>query len=117
MLYLSDVTAAYRCMSKESWTSRYGQNTEIACEWIHRIEKMLEEVDRETEGKYSDVIKRRIQKYEFELLRINADLKILKSPRYCELYQQLDNLEKAKIYIKHYFPKGYKLFKKIKSSL
>ncbi len=99
MLYLNDTTAAYRSMSKGSWTSKMKQNKELAVNWTNRVNRMLEELNEETHGAYVSVIKERIRRNEFLNLYRIGDVKEMKSKEYVDLYNRLNIIEKIKCYI------------------
>lgn len=104
MLYLSDTTAAYRYMSKGSWTSRIFKNKEATIALLNRKNKMLEQLNLDTDGEFSEIIKTTIKKNQFNLLSCQGNLNEMKSEKYSSLYDQLSWIEKIKLYIKSYCP-------------
>lgn len=104
LLYLNDITAAYRFMTEGSWTKRTSLNRNKAISFIKKINVMLLELDRETDGLYSNAIQQTICKNEFNILFRMGNLREIKSDKYLDLYRKLTVKDKINIYIKYYLP-------------
>lgn len=102
--YMTDEMGAYRVAAKNSWTVQVMQNPQRKKDHYRQIEKMLHNVDDYTKKRYTTAIQKHIFENEFFLMHSNYDLKRMKTEKYCELYDQLSQLKKIKLYIGCYFP-------------
>ena len=59
MLYLNDCMSAYRAMAKDSWSSKMTTQPDKLIKHGEKVIKMLEILDKSTEYKYSETIKRK----------------------------------------------------------
>lgn len=102
--YLHDVMSVYRAYIDGSYTVRSEKESKsIHQEKKKKIIKMLYDVNRMTNEKYSECITRLIHYKEFELLLENCDLKEIKK-NYKDIYTKLQFDAKIKLYIKYIFP-------------
>jgi len=65
----------------------------------------LKKFDEYSQGKYSDIVNKKILRKEFEILKIEKKLKQLKGPKYKSIYNDIGLKEKTIIYAMCYFPK------------
>ncbi len=63
MYYIDKNMAVYRRYSKGSWTNRVLHNEKLLISQWEREKKLLETFDRVTDGKYHEVIEKRMQAY------------------------------------------------------
>ncbi len=101
MLYLPDEMSVYRVGVNGSWSMRMGNNVEKNIKHIDRIDTMLQILDEETEGKYSDSIKKHIKENEFSLLEIQKKYDEMLNDSYIEIYKELSRKKRIKIRLKH----------------
>lgn len=59
IIYIPDVMSAYRWLSIGSWTSKQKKDSILRKEFLNKKNKMLEILDKETNGKHSSVIETR----------------------------------------------------------
>ena len=104
MLYLADNMSAYRVMANGSWTSRIRKNKVAYVEHHKKVLKMLELLDEETFGKYSDAISIHRRELNFKFYRDMQENKILLSREYKREFKKLSFTDRIKIRIKAYFP-------------
>lgn len=111
MLYLNDCMSVYRIMAKNSWTSSVYKDKEKFVKYIELLIKSLKVLNKETEYKYDEVIKKLIIKHEFRCLKHLAKYEELKQDKYKFLYNQLSFKEKLYINLSLYMPWILKLKK------
>ena len=104
MIYLPDVTGVYRLFSEGSWSSKMSTDTGKCLKWTVTIEKMLRELDSETQGIYTETIHKKILKNNFNNLKMVGNLKEIREKKYAELYREMSASEKIKLYFKYYLP-------------
>lgn len=113
--YIDEFMSAYRIKSKGSWSERMSESTmDERIEHKKKIEKMLNEVDKYSDYKYTTVIKKFINKNWFNLMIDLKKFNEIKTGQFKEYYSSLDLKSKMKIFAKQYFPYTVKLFRLIK---
>ncbi|MBQ2676804.1 MAG: glycosyltransferase [Clostridia bacterium] len=98
MLYLADNMSSYRTAVTDSWTTRMFANID---KYIHHFERLilsLEELNRFTEFKYDEVIKKEILKTNYKILYYKKDYSPMLSPKYKELYKKTPFKTKLKLH-------------------
>ena len=113
MLYLNDCMSAYRYMSAGSWTSRMSKDGEAWSSFYAKKQKMLDILNENTNQRYSDVIIQRKHKNDFSELQREEKYKEAIEGDYADCISELSTAEKAKLYIKAYFPWTYKPKRKL----
>lgn len=103
MLYLPDNMAVYRVLVPGSWTSRLSKDTAVNRQAL-KIEKMLDMVNQETDGAYTDVIRHAKLDVEFGCMESCGNYKALRQGKLLELYQEKSFQWKAKACLKEWFP-------------
>lgn len=111
MLYLKDCMSAYRFMTAGSWTATRWNDEKKQRAIIDRINRMLDQLDIDTQGKYHDLIR---QKQEFDILDNNGDYKKLISKEYRRCFSMLSPMDQRRIYLKGRFLLLYRVWKRIK---
>lgn len=104
MFYLSECTAAYRWMSKGSWSQKTYSNRETYIKSLKSFNSMLEVLNDETDRKYITTINDVITQNEFVILRLSGDLDRMKTEKYKKMYLELSLKDKIKMHLKYYFP-------------
>lgn len=102
--YIDNVMSAYRIMVKNSWSSTIQANPQKNIEHFKMMEKMLNEVDEYTNYAYSNAVKNRILKYQFNIMLLQGAFKEIKKGPYKEIYLSLNSKSKIKIFSRQYFP-------------
>lgn len=108
--YIDDCMSVYRVGDSESWTNKnlFGENMkEKRIKNINNDIKLLEEFNKETQNKYCDVVNKAILKCNYNIALFNENIVELKRKEYRQLYSDINNKLKMKIYIKSYFPNVY----------
>lgn len=113
LLYLSDCMSVYRVGVAGSWTKRMNADPQKFNKHLEKEKTMLEILNRETEFKYNDAIKKRILRYDFHLLINTGEFKKALSKEYKELIDNMSRLARFKLKIKATFPFLVKILRKI----
>ena len=111
--FIPETMAIYRWKSDGSWTLR---NSDVKSRIMlnEKKEKMLLELNKETAGRYIDVIEKRLRKNEFEKLILIGDYRAAVQKENKCFLQELSPVEQLKLYIKAYFPLIDRLYQTIK---
>lgn len=111
MLYLPDNMAVYRASVPGSWTARMNQNG-YSDNQRNKIKKMLDMVNEETSGKYSEIINKSKLEVDFSSLELAGRYRELRMGELKKLYNEKSLQWKVKTYIKEYFPFIFQLYRK-----
>ena len=108
--YINEIMSVYRDGVEGSWSSSMTpeKNKEEVIFFNKRTIEMLYELNEYSNGKYFEVINKRILLGEFEILKIEKKIKQIRARKYKTIYDCLGTKEKIKIYIKCIFPNTYK---------
>ena len=109
--------AAYRIGVKGSWSSRMSSSIEMRITHYNKIRDMLDEINRYTEYKYDNTIKKTKKRNHFNILLDQGMFKEAKEKEFKELYSSLDIRKKIKIFILQYCPNIAKVLINIKRKL
>lgn len=115
--YINEFMSVYRVGVEGSWSSRMisdKNKAEKIIDLYNKIIDMLNEFNKYSNGRYSDVINEKIIKNEFEILKTDKKIKQLRGTKYKTIYDSLRLKEKTKIYINCYFPNIYQKLSNIK---
>lgn len=115
--YINEFMSVYRVGVEGSWTSRtmLGKNKEEKIiNHNKRTIDMLNELNEYYNERYSNSINKRILNKEFEILKMERNIKELKKSKYKTIYDSLGVKEKTIIYASCYFPNTYKKLSNIK---
>ena len=115
MLYLEDSMSVYRCLAVGSWSTNMQQDPEKRKAHEAEVEKMLRQLDMDTDGKYHEVIECTLLRREFDTCRYANAYKDLLDARFRKCLESLPRSERLKIFLKAYFPGLSKLFKMLKN--
>lgn len=97
MYYIDKELSAYRWASVSSMTKSWSRNRDLKVSVNNKIINMLNELDEETNYKYTDVIKEAVFMYEYEMLQYDRDYKkMIKHP----YFNKNSLIAKLKVYIK-----------------
>lgn len=113
MLYLADQTCVYRIAAQGSWTSRMIQNKEALNRFQEQLCDMLRCLDRDTSGKYHEVIAGKIADQMFDRHLRNEDYKSACLPEFKDRLQKLPFRDRTMIRLKYYFPYAEKTIKNL----
>ncbi|MGF0019623.1 glycosyltransferase family 2 protein [Sporofaciens sp. SGI.106] len=111
--FIPETMAIYRWKSDGSWTLR---NSDVKSQIMlnEKKEKMLLELNKETAGRYKDIIEKRLRKNEFYKLILIGDYRAAVQKENRCFMQELSPVKQAKLYIKAYFPLIDRLYQTIK---
>lgn len=112
MLYLPDNMAVYRALVPGSWTVRMNQNG-YNDNQRNKIKMMLDMVDEETLGKYSEIVNKAKLEVDFSSFEIAGRYRELRKGDLRKLYNEKSLQWKVKTYIKEYFPFVLQIYRKI----
>lgn len=115
MLYLSDVMSAYRFMSQGSWSSNINKDNEKLKRFYNIYSSMLEQLNVDTDFKYSDIIERRLMLDHFYSMAPQfEDRKVLLKEYKTAKKSCLSKKWRFKIYTSLKFPWIRKVFRKMR---
>lgn len=100
MIYLKDYMSIYRTCVANSWSSRMCADVEKYNKFLKKRNDMLDILDKETDGKYHDVIELRKLKTEFLILLNNAEYKPLFTKKFIPVFKDMTTLNVIKIIVK-----------------
>lgn len=115
MLYMPMCMSVYRCMTDDSWSSTFHKvkkEEDLAAQ--ERWNKMLEQINADTDGKYTEAVKEYMSKCEIDQAIRFKDYSVMK--KYKNFYKRLDGDERKKYWIKVRLPRLYSVLKKIKEA-
>lgn len=113
--YIDEYMSVYRIGSSDSWTSRMlNTNAEHKTKHTNAIVNMLKEVDEYTNRKYTENINKRIIKERFDLLVSIGRFNEAKTGIFRSYYKSLSLVDKARLFIKEYFPNITKILRIVK---
>ncbi len=97
MYYIDKKLSAYRWASESSMTQIWNKNRDLKLKANNRIINMLEELDIETNYKYTQEIKETISMHKYEMLQYDCDyIGMIKHP----YFKKITFINKLKVYIK-----------------
>ncbi len=102
--FLTDNMSDYRFMAKNSWTLKHHNQKERVILHYNKIINMLNQLNIDTDYKYSDAVTYAVKEAEFYILRNNNNNKGLLKKEYREFFNKLSLKTRIKIYIKAGFP-------------
>lgn len=119
LLYIDRNMGTYRIGSNGSWTNRILRVPQKAITHYEKMEKLLDNINKDTEYKYADVIDFSITEYEFKKAyalkdekRLRKAAKKLRFFRNMKIYEKYSIKMRIKIGIKYQFPFLYEYFHK-----
>lgn len=116
--YINEFMSAYRVGVEGSWTSSMILEINKEEKFINLYSKiidMLNEFNEYSNGKYHEAINKKVLKNEFDMLKIERDIKQIRTQKYKTIYDSLGMQEKIKIYTRCYFPNTFKKLSNIKN--
>ena len=102
--YFGDIMSTYRVATPGSWTMSYRSNTALILQTKKKICEMLLMADGYSEYKYTDLITKKIISLEYIVLKLENNLKEIKSGRCRDLYLKESMFSKIRMHIKYYVP-------------
>ena len=115
MLYMPMCMSAYRCMTDDSWSSIFHKvKKEEDLSAQVRWNKMLEQIDVDTDRKYTEAVKEYMGKCEIDQAIRFKDYSAMK--KYKDFYKCLNGNERKKYWIKVRLPRLYSALRKIKEA-
>ncbi|MBE6584719.1 MAG: glycosyltransferase [Ruminococcaceae bacterium] len=104
MLYLPDNMAAYRFMAVGSWSSKRANDRSFRQQLLEKKQRMLLELDEDTNYLYNEVIKMRMLTNEFQHFFFERDYKQAFDKKYKPVYMKDGFVGYLKLRIKSIFP-------------
>lgn len=104
ILFLNEEMSVYRFLANGSWTSRTYNHLDRVIALYQKKQAMLDVLDEETAGKYSDVIAFRKLKSETVFLIDSEQYKKLRDPKYNRVLRSFPARKRAALYLKIYCP-------------
>lgn len=104
MLYLCDCTCVYRVMTEGSWTVSYFSDGAKRKMMHDKTKLMLEQLDRDTEGRYSKAINYKIKELDYYYLNNNGHFREMLSCEYREVVKNQPLRNRVKLYLRCLFP-------------
>lgn len=104
IVYIPDIMSAYRWLAKGSWTSRQISDRTKRRDHLQRKNKMLDILDKETNGIYHNTIKTRKCLNDFIFSCKEREYKKIISHQYKEAYKYLGGITTCKYILKMFFP-------------
>ncbi len=104
MLYLNDCMSVYRYLTAGSWTLNTRKDPTKIIANLEEMETIMGQLDLDTNGMYSDLIKKTMLNRRFHDFKGINNCKELLKPQYRPLMKELSRSERLKIYLKAYFP-------------
>lgn len=104
MLYLAEPTCVYRVAVSGSWSARTRTDTTLRDRYARRVEEMLNELDKDTQGKYSAAIEGRLVFDRVARLFIDRKYKEILAPENRIGYKKLLFKQKLKVRVCAIFP-------------
>ena len=117
IIYLNNCMSAYRQFSKNSWTSRNRENNKALVDHVNKIILMFNFLNKETEYKYSEVIHKKINQYQFYMYRRLKQFDKIKEMPYKTLYNDLPFKTKIIIKMEEYCPQVIVYIQSIKRGI
>lgn len=113
MLILKDCMSVYRVNVTGSWTTKNKRDKEFRVKNFRLIDSIWEQVDKDTDYKYKDIIHAKRMKNSIDVCHDIMTLKELKSEPYLEYYKKLPLKKRVKIIIKYLAPGIVKVKRKL----
>ena len=104
MLYLHECMSVYRYLTASSWSLAARKNPARIMANLEEMEKIMHQLDLDTEGKYSGIIQKTMLNRRFHDYRGLNMCKELLKPQYRPFMNELSPKERLKIYVKACFP-------------
>ena len=104
MLYLDDCMSVYRFMTAGSWTQTTRKDPAKVLAHLEEVEKIMEQLDLDTGGQYSEVIRKTLLNRRFREYKCINHCKELLKPQYRPFLQEMSRSERLRIYAKACFP-------------
>ena len=115
--YIDEFMSAYRIDVKDSWSSRMSSSIEKRIAVYNKIINMFDEINRYTEYKYDNTIKKTKKRNHFNILLDQGMFKEAKEVEFKEIYSSLNIRKKITIFILQYCPNIAKVLINIKRKL
>lgn len=114
MLYLKDCMCVYRRNTESSWSVRMRNDPAKYVATIEKIDRMLVALDKETDGKYADVIAQKRVQNMVESIMTQGLYKELLKKEYKTVRKALSFKKKIRVYMGAYLPWLLKLCERIR---
>lgn len=111
--YFGDIMSTYRVATPGSWTANYRHNTELILSTKKKTRDMLYMADEYSKFKYTDIITKKIISLEYIILKLENNLKEIKTGRCRDLYLKESLFSKIRMHIKYYSPGLLKIKRRI----
>jgi glycosyltransferase involved in cell wall biosynthesis len=89
MLYLGECMNVYRVNAKGSWTARMRKDTAARIQHSQRVRQVMEQLDRETDYRYTEAIHKEFAKMDLGAMRRNGEWRKMLAPEGRKLLRTL----------------------------
>ena len=104
MVYLADLTCAHKCLTENSWSMMMRADNKKRESHSSQVEKILMMFDEDTGGKYSAIIKHKIDLYQIDNKYMSGEYREIKQAPLKDVYKTLPASFKFKINLHIYAP-------------
>lgn len=112
--FLGRIMSVYRYGSAGSFTDRNRKDVQKQVRHFALLNKMLQELNRDTNYVYQEVIEAKILENNYKALYFDEKYKEMRAPEFQELYRQESLASRFKMRLKQYFAPLYHVYRKIK---
>ena len=112
--YIARPMSVYRMAAKGSWTIRTERVSGAKLAYVESVLRMLPVLDEDTQGKYTEVIRQVIEKYQFLKVRCERDWKAVKSKRFRKYYKELSAKDRLAVFLLCKYPFVMQVWQRIK---
>jgi glycosyltransferase involved in cell wall biosynthesis len=102
--YLHDIMSAYRRGAEQSWTLYMQKNREVMARHIRTMTDMLGMVDEDTQFRFSDSIAKACRKYEFQLARVEGDIRKVYSREFADIRKAMSLKDRTILFLESFAP-------------
>lgn len=117
IFYIDEVMSCYRIGTEESWSMRMKHNHSLRTQHQNNYILALQEYDKYTNYKYTDIIQLDIKQRRFSIFKEEFNLKMMKSNQYRKMYDNLSLIEKIFYSIGYYIPVTRRFIINIKQNI
>lgn len=111
--FLNQTMSVYRLGTGGSWTARSRANLRKNADFRQSVADMLREVDRYTEGRYTQMLEKLILENEYMALFYNESYAQMRKPPYDKFYRAESLKFRVKTYLKQYLSPAYHFYRKL----
>ena len=113
--YFDRVMSVYRYFTSGSWSMRQSESSEARIQRHRDNLKLMRIIDDLTEGRYTEITKKIIQRQQFCIYEESGRYQELKKGELKLLYQKLPLWRRLDIAVKQYMPRTFRIYKKLRN--